>query len=313
MDIFDIKGIEPMLIREQVEPFSDSRWLYELKLDGLRCIAYFDGVSVDLRNKRSMVLLPRFPELCNISERVKAKCILDGELLILSRQGKPDFSELQRRTVLSDRFKIQQSMMSFPASYVAYDILYYKDKEIIELPLIERKKLLSDTVSENSSLAISRYVFERGIDLYQLAEQQELEGVVAKRSDSRYYYGKRSNDWKKFKRVAEENLVVVGFVRKRPMNVLILGKYENGNLVYRGSVSFGVNLRFMDEYNCRIVTCSPFTGKEGNSTGGESGIQWIEPLLVCRVSYMPNIKDSLRQPVFKGIRNDISVDDLKLK
>lgn len=307
MDIFDLKNVEPMLIKKQLEPFSDPDWIFELKLDGIRCIAYFDGTTVDLRNKKGVVLLPRFPELSDIYRSVKRKCILDGELIILN--GTPDFYELQRRTILSDRFKIQLAYKSLPASFVAYDILYLDDKEVISLPLLERKNILGETVKENSSIAISRYISEFGVELYNIADERKLEGVVAKRKSSRYYYGKRSSDWVKFKRLVEEDAIVCGFVRKH-MNVLILGKYEGERLVYRGSVSFGVRLDFLKDYSCSVVPYSPFTGKADDMAGDERDIQWISPLLVCTVTYMPNTKNSLRQPVFKGIRDDISLQDL---
>ena len=229
--------------------------------------------------------------LCNkhsdIYRCVKRKCILDGELIVLN--GTLDFYKLQRRTILSDRFKIQQAFMKLSASYVAYDIFYIDDKEIISIPLLERKAVLKDCVKENSSIAISRYISDFWYRLFNLADKRKLEGVVAKRKSSLFYYGKRTADWIKFKRMAEEDAIVCGFVRKR-MNVLILGKYESGRLVYRGSVSFGVRINLLKDYNCSVVPYSPFTGNVDDKAGDENGIQWISPLLVCTVTYMPNTR-----------------------
>lgn len=125
MDIFDNKNIHPMLIAEQVEPYNDSESIFELKLDGIRCIAYCDNNSVDLRNKRELKLLPRFPELMDLYKGCKQKCILDGELNVLVN-NKTDFYEVQKRTLLTDQFKIQLSCSKYPANFVAYDILYQK-------------------------------------------------------------------------------------------------------------------------------------------------------------------------------------------
>lgn len=312
MDIFDLKGIHPMLIKEQQPAFNDSDWIYELKLDGIRCIAYLDCNNTDLQNKRDFSLIAKFPELLNIHKQVKAKCILDGELIVL-KNGVPDFYELQRRTILSDKFKIQQAYMALPASFVAYDIIYHIDREVVDMPLIERKKLLSNVVVESPKIAVSRHIEEFGIELYNMTVQNNLEGVVGKRKDSRYQYDKRSNDWVKFKRVADEELVIVGFIRKRPMNTLLLAKYNGDKLVYRGAVQFGVKLDVLFQHNCKIITYSPFTMKPDNKVDGETGpVTWIEPNLVCTVEYMPNTKNSLRQAVFKGIREDISPHDCKI-
>jgi ATP-dependent DNA ligase len=194
-----------------------------------------------------------------------------------------------------------------PASYVVYDIIYYKDKEIIDLPLMKRKEILSEVVIENPRIAVSRYIEECGIELYNLADQQKLEGVVAKKKESRYYYDKRSKDWVKFKRMHDREFLICGIIRKKPMSSFLLGAYnKNDKLVYCGSVSFGVKLDILRQYDFKRISYSPFTLKENNTIEGETGIvQWLEPNYVCTTEYMPNTKDSLRQPVFKGIREDI--------
>jgi len=189
MDIFESKNIKPMLISEMTEPFNNPDWIYELKLDGIRCVAYLDRhtMETELRNKRNLRLLPKVPELTDICLNIKERCILDGELVIL-KNGVPDFFELQRRVLTSNSFKIQISSDKYPASFVAYDILYLKDRELIDLPLLERKAILSDTVIETPRLAVSRYIPEKGIELFEVAKSKNLEGVIAKKNDSRYYF-----------------------------------------------------------------------------------------------------------------------------
>ncbi len=106
--------------------------------------------------------------------------------------GVPDFYELQRRTLLSDPFKIQLSEKKYPVYFIAYDIIYYKDKLVTDLPLSERKKLLEKTVNEMDRFEISRYIEEKGKALYQVAEQQKLEGIVAKDKNSKYWFDKKA-------------------------------------------------------------------------------------------------------------------------
>ena len=209
MDLFERKRIKPMLIGESQEAFNSPDYIYELKLDGHRCVAYLDMDSTDLRNKRDVKLLSKFPELLNINKQVKCRCILDGELIVI-KDGKPDFDEIQRRSLMSNTFKIQLLASKLPASFTAFDILYYDDHLVTDLPLIDRRKLLEKVVKENERIAISRYIEERGIEFYQLAKQNELEGIVAKRKDSKYYFDKRTKDWIKIKYLLDDDFVVCG-------------------------------------------------------------------------------------------------------
>jgi len=307
MDVFDSKRIKPMLIADQVDPYDDPDSIFELKVDGIRCIAYCDNTSVDLRNKRDIKLLPRFPELVDIYKYCQKKCILDGELNVLVN-GKPDFYEVQKRTLLSDPFKIQLAYTRHPANFVAYDILYYKDKLITDLPLIERKHILANVVSENKALSVSRYVETSGKILFGLAKQQGLEGVVGKNKNSLYWFGKRTKDWKKVKVMADYEAIAIAYIPKaNNMTSLVLAKYDaNNNLIITNHVTLGVSLSKLKQYGMKRSNC-PF---QEIPKGHENAI-WIEPM-VCTVEYMPSEKEGLRQAVFKGIRDDKLPEECRL-
>lgn len=296
MDLFQDKNITPMLIAQMQEPFDDPEWIYELKLDGLRCIAYLEKDRVILRNKRNMELLPRFIELKNIYKQVTDRCILDGELVVMVN-GVPDFYELQKRTMLTSKTRIGLEAARLPASFVAYDCLQAGDKVLLDVPLMERKQILKKLVQENERMAISRYFPENGVQLFQLTIEKELEGVVAKKASSLYYQGKRTKDWIKFKRMADKDFLICGYELGKVIS-LILGEYRNGELVYAGTVSWGVRrevIKVLTKGNC------PF--RENVKTDGD--IVWCKPEKTCIVEYMPNTLDALRQPVFKGIRDDV--------
>jgi len=179
MDIFDCKNISPMLISEMVDPFDSADYIYEIKWDGIRCVSFL-STETDMRNKRNRLMVPIFPELKNLHIQVKTKCILDHELLVL-KNGVPDFYEIQRRILMTNPFKIKLAADRYPACIIAYDILYYKDRDITMLPIIERKKYLQDVVIENNMISISRYVESNGIMLFNLVKEKGLEGVVAKK------------------------------------------------------------------------------------------------------------------------------------
>lgn len=300
MDIFDEKGIKPMLIAEQKEPFDSSNWIYEVKLDGIRCVAYLNDNGTDLRNKRDKKLLPHLPELSEIHKRVKDKCILDGEVFVL-KNGITDFYEIQRRALMTDSFKIKLAADKYPAAFVAFDVLYCKNKLVTDLPLLERKKILYDIVEENSFISTSRFVENNGISLFEATKKQGLEGIVAKRKDSRYYFDKRTKDWIKCKVLLTEDCVICGYIQKEnSMTSIVLGQYNNGELVYKGNVTLGFSLRILNQHEYSVIGSSPF----GYVPKGNENAVWLAPELVCVVESMPTDKESFRQAVFKGIRDD---------
>lgn len=280
MDIFDTRGASPMLISEEVQSFDSPDWVFELKLDGSRCLAYVEPGHVDLINKRKISLVNLFPELSGIHTAVKGRCILDGELVVLN-SGKPDFEALLSREMSTNRLKIEIAASKSPASYVAYDILYCDGKELKDLPLSERKVILRSCVTDTERIAVSRVVENHGIALYGLTVEQDLEGIVAKRKDSKYYYGRRTKEWVKIKNLIDEDLLACGYIDKgEGVYSLVLGKQEGTALDYRGHVTLGVTKGKVSGYpvsdNC------PF---ESVPIGNERAL-WFDPPQDCTVVYM---------------------------
>lgn len=297
----------PMLIGAEGDPFDSPDYLFELKLDGERCIAILERDKTVLRNKRGNLLLPKFPELSEIHLQVKAPCILDGELMV-QKNGVPSFSEVQRRTIMSDRLKIQLAAKRLPASFVAFDMLELRGADITQRPLCQRKELLTQTVRETERLAVSRVIEEHGRALYALAVERNLEGIVAKHRESLYYPGKRTKDWIKIKYLKDDDFAVCGYIRKSAgVTSLVLGQYEDGRLVYRGHVTLGVSGEVLQRLmELERQETPPLPVPPGN----ENAV-WLKPTLVCTVRYMEKTTSgSLRQPVFKGLREDKDIHDL---
>lgn len=306
MDLFEKREATPMLIANQMQAFDNADWLYELKLDGFRCLAYVDHEMVDFRNKRNVQMLPKFPELKGIGKNVKGRCILDGEIVVLVN-GVPDFYRLQKRTLLTDRFKIEMESRRYPASFVAFDCLYYEDKELLWTPLIERKQQLSKLIKDEERIALSRYIEGTGIALYKAAEARELEGVVAKRKESFYFMGKRTKDWVKFKRMSDEDFVIAGYIQKsKGICSLVLAKYKQDILLFKGHVTSGVTKDTIK--HLEVTGRNPFY----LHPIGENDVIWVKPNHVCIVEYMPNLNQALRQPVFKGFRDDVLPRDVQV-
>ena len=304
MGIYEARSAIPILSAWQMETFDNPAWIYELKMDGFRCLAYIDRNYVDFRNKRNMQMLPKFPELAEIYKNVNDRCILDGEIVVLA-DGVLDFYRLQTRPLLTDRFKIELEAERLPASFVAFDCIYQGSQELVFQPLMERKHKLSGMITENDRIAVSRYIEKEGTALYQAAEARKLEGVVAKRKESLYFMGKRTKDWIKFKRMADEEFIAAGYIQKEHTFSLVLAKYRLGRLVYKGHVTSGVTKDAV--MHLKETGRNPF---QMLPTGNENAV-WVEPNQVCVVEYMPNTRHSLRQPVFKGFRDDILPEDVQ--
>lgn len=306
-DIWETKNIRPMLIGIEGQPFDSDEYIYELKLDGERCIAYLDRDKTILKNKRNILMLPKVPELAEIHKNVNVRCILDGELAVI-KDGRPDFFEIQKRSMMSNPVKIDMAAKKYPACFTAFDILYYENRQVTDLPLTERKELLQKAViSENGRFAVSRFIEKNGIQFYALAEQQELEGIVAKRKDSKYYFDKRTKDWIKIKYLQDDDFVVLGYVPKEnSMNSIILGQYSNGQLVYKGHVTLGVGGEPFRRIKTLNKTDCPFS----EIPKGNENAVWVTPELVCTVKYMMKTESGgMRQPVFKGLREDKSPEE----
>ncbi|MEA4911539.1 MAG: RNA ligase family protein [Oscillospiraceae bacterium] len=301
-DLFFDRAATPMLIGASGEPFDDPDCIFELKLDGERCLAYLDRDTMELRNKRGNRLSPKFPELAPLSRQVKRRCILDGELTVF-KEGKPAFAEVQRRVLLGGGLRAQLAAEKLPACYTVFDILYCDARQTTELPLLERRALLRSVVRESERFAVSRCADGQGIAFFELAKAQALEGVVAKRKDSLYRMGKRTDDWVKIKNLLDDDFVVCGYIpADHSMNSLILGQYDAaGQMIFRGRVSAGAagaafqKIRRLPPAGCPFETIPR----------GSDGAVWLPPALVCAVQFMQlNKAGGLRQPVFKALRTD---------
>lgn len=299
-DLFDEKNISPMLLNEVKEPFDDEDYIYELKLDGIRCLTYIEPKSVTLQNKRFKDLTVIYPELSGIYKCVKKRVILDGELVVLT-DGKPDFYALQRRSLMTDKFKIQLASKNNPVQFVAYDIIYFDGKYLTDKPLMERKEILSKVVTEGYNLSVSRWIEQNGVAFFELAKKENLEGIVAKKKDGLYHIGKRTSDWIKIKVMQDENLLVLGYQPDDDGKVkdLILGYYDDsGELKCRGKVYLGVSKaeqKIIAEFAKKNTVKRPWFDKYKN-------VVWLKPKLIGTAHFMhETASGGMRQPVWKGL------------
>ena len=314
-DLFQTKNIVPMLIADNAAPFADDAYLYEMKWDGLRCLAYLDpNEQTELRNKRNVRMLPKVPELSNIHKQARKRCIIDGELLCLV-DGKPSFETIQRRSLMSSRLKIEMEARRYPAAFIAFDCLYYDGTDLMLRPLSERREYLQSAILESERLAASR-VFDasQALELFQLTQAQNLEGIVEKQKDSLYFQGKRTKAWKKIKNLMDDDFVVCGYsYKENRMISVILGQYLGEKLVYKGHVTLGVGgPAFAKIKSRRRLPQHPFD--EAIPERENRDAVWLEPQTVCVVEFMYRTKSGgMRQPVFKGLRADKTARECVVK
>lgn len=310
MSLFEKRPLSPMLIGAEGPAFDSPDYLYELKLDGIRCLAYLSGSSVELVNKRGVIVTSIYPELRGIAAQAKGRCLLDGEITVFSR-GRPDFAEVQRRALMTNPVKARIAADRLPANFTAFDILHYDGEDLIDRTLEERKAILAKAITDIPRLAVSRVIEHHGTALYKLTEEQGLEGIVAKQRGSLYYPGKRTREWIKCKNLKDEDFVVCGYLRKSPGVVsLVLGQYRGGELMYQGHVTSGVSQDAMRRVDALArIGAPPFPVPPGND-----GAVWVAPELACTVRYMERTANgAMRQPVFKGIRDDKPVAECAIK
>jgi len=205
------------------KPFDSADFIFEIKFDGIRCIAYLDNKSTTLKSRNNNDITNIFPELATLHQKVNARCIIDGEIIIANK-GRSDFNALLKRFSLSDEFKIALASKRNPVTFVAFDILYinnlqrrnnlcgtnnksYKGNsaeaqnlnQLFNTSLMHRKDILTDTMVADKHFIKSAHIEKNGIAFFNKAKELGLEGIVAKRKDSLYTSGVRSNNWKKIK------------------------------------------------------------------------------------------------------------------
>ena len=296
--------IKPMLAVTG-QPFSAPGWIFEPKIDGTRCIAQvFDRVV--LTNRRLTDITYRYPELAEALAQTAPGCILDGEIAVFS-DGKPDFAALSQREHQSTKLRIDYLSKVLPSSYVVFDALYARGRNVMSRPLGERKEILKDLVQETDLISVIDYFPDQGERYYQAALRMGIEGVMAKRLASPYQPGTRSSDWVKIKKRLKFDLVVGGYIpglgqREPYFGGLLLGAYEQDKLVYVGRVGSG----FSDKELAEIMRdFEPSSDSPFSNPPQTPGVKWLMPKLVVEVAAMEVTEnESLRAPVFLRMRED---------
>lgn len=279
MDMFHSESFLPMSIQRTCRPFDSKEYIYELKLSGIRCIAYLDETSTHLRSKESKSLNAYFPELISINAHVKCKCILDGEIIVL-KHGVSDRYGIKKRMPIESLNPLPILCKEFPVSFIAFDILYMNNKPLMHLPLLERKKLLEETVNDTVRLSTSRYIQQHGISMFHLAKRNKLEGIIAKHIKSCYYPGSQTTEWINVLVSAYHYYVVCGyFIHNSERIKIIIGQFRENELIYKGKIATNLDPVYMNRFHVKRTNTSPFR----LTPICREKILWLTPSLACEV------------------------------
>ncbi len=308
-----------MLASVTEKPFDDPHWLFEIKWDGYRAVAFIEKGSVRLVSRNQNDLTPRYPELRELPKFVDAKsAILDGEAVVLDEQGRSSFSLMQQRTGIRSHGRQAAPRSELPVLYYAFDLLYLDGYDLRRVTLEQRKRVLKEILTAAGIVRYSDHYAGQGVALFDAAKQKGLEGILAKHLSS-LYQERRSREWLKIKITQTVDCVVGGYTdpegSRQYFGSLVLGLYdEKKRLIHVGQAGTGFDQRTLKQISdlLRPIESSknPFTGpvEAGN-------VHWVKPARVAEVKFAEWTHETnegglkLRAPVFIGLREDKDPED----
>jgi bifunctional non-homologous end joining protein LigD len=301
------RNIKAMMASLADGPFDGADWIFEIKYDGYRALAFIEDGNADLVSRNDLSFNSLFAPLLPELKKIKHSVILDGEVVVEDKNGNSNFQLLQN----------YQNTGSGNLKFYVFDILNLDGQDTRGLTQVERKELLKLLLKNNKSKNIfySDHIEKDGIAFFNKAMEHKLEGIIAKRTDSIYNSGKRSRDWLKIKITQQEEAVIAGITEpkgsRKHFGSLILGAYRNGEFIYIGNCGTGFNDTTLKELYKKIQPL--FTGKSPfkERTGNTGKIQWIKPEVVCQVKFTEWTNDGhMRHPVYLGLRIDKQKKDV---
>lgn len=309
----DVSSREPMLCASEGALLDDPARLYELKLDGVRIFADKHGERVQLRYRNGRSATANYPEIARaVRALAPERLILDGEIVAFDPAGRPNFQRLAPRIQARRPLDVERAREQVPVVYLAFDLLALGSLSLIEVPLVERKRLLLSLLQGKGYLQGLDHLEGNGQLLFDLCRQESLEGVVAKRLQSKYRFGPvRTDDWVKCKTEREDDFVIVGHSpargQKKDLRAICVASYRGDELVFRGRVGSGLtdqSTRALgEEFRDLVVPKFPCIGDVPPDI---KTAVFLRPEVVVNVRYAGWTDEGrLRHPVFRGVRPDI--------
>jgi bifunctional non-homologous end joining protein LigD len=299
--------IKPMMATLTEQPaFDDPDWLFEVKWDGYRAIAETGGKDLKLYSRNGLTFDLAYPKVFSELKAIKHKAVLDGEIVVFDQSGLPSFQKLQN----------YRSQQHYIIQYYVFDCLAYEGKSIARLPLVERKAILQELLPASDIIRYCDHVEEQGKALFKEMVKMNIEGMIAKRKDSKYAEGKRSTDWLKIKNVKTQEAIIIGFTDPKGsrsyFGSLLLAVNKRGKLVSIGGVGTGFTDKSLKEIHAKLKKHVRKTSPLDVPIKEADDITWVDPVLVCNIRFTEITEEgSIRHPVFQGLRIDKSPAEVK--
>ncbi|MGH2582255.1 MAG: DNA ligase D [Anaerolineales bacterium] len=299
--------MDPMLATLEEKPFDRKGWIYEQKLDGERCLVYCRGGQVQMLSRNQLFISHQYPELIRALKGLgDLDMVLDGEIVAFDGE-RPSFERMQKRMHVAA--PNEDLLKEVPTFLYLFDILFFEGHETTRLPQMERKNLLAKVIEFKDPMRLTEHQVGNGIQLFTDACEKGLEGVIAKDANAPYQH-RRSKSWLKFKCVQRREVVIGGYTEPnagmRGFGALLVGEFDNGNLVYRGRVGTGFSDEMIRDLRQRLTAIeadeNPFLPHEYLET---DGVRWVEPVMAASVGYGDMTKAGiLRHPRFFALREN---------
>ena len=306
--------IRPMLATAGRLPTDDDAWAFEFKWDGVRAVAYVDGGRLRLLSRNDRDVTVSYPELRGLGEALGSRqAVLDGEIVAFDDDNRPNFGVLQERMHVVDAARARRLSQRVPVAYLLFDVLFLDGQTTTTLPYRRRRALLESLELKGDHWQTPAWFNGPGTEVARAAQENGLEGVVAKRLESLYQPGRRSTDWVKAKHLRTQEVVLVGWTpgqgrrQGRPGALLLAVPGDHGGLRYAGKVGTGFTDEMLDDLGARLapLDCAEPAVPGPLPRPQVAGARWVRPELVGEVSFSQWTRDRrLRQPVWRGLRPD---------
>ena len=303
---------QPMLATLTTRTFSDPDWIFERKLDGERCLAFRRGRTVRLLTRNRKQVNTHYPELVEALAAQEAEdFVIDGEIVAFEG-NRTSFARLQRRMQVADPERARRTGVA--VSFYLFDVLHAGGYDTTAVPQRHRKEILRRLLSFGDPLRFTEHRDERGERYLRDACRKGWEGLIAKRADTPYEH-RRSTSWLKFKCVNEQEFVIGGYTdpkgSRTGFGALLLGYYEDGELVYAGKVGTGFDTETLGTMSERLRSIERDTTPFGAGALPRSSVHWVRPGLVAQIGFTEWTEDGqLRHPRFLGLRRDKSAREV---
>jgi bifunctional non-homologous end joining protein LigD len=285
LNLSAFRELRPMLAKSAEKAFDDPRWIFELKLDGYRALAFADGTTVRLISRAGNDLGTAYPAIADELASMSISAVLDGEIVVVDPLGVPRFELLQNYRKTHDGHLI----------YYVFDLLFLNGSDVRARPLDDRKEMLRNNLPASEIVRYVDHIDGVGTEFFELAQEQRLEGIMAKKKAGTYLSGKRVDHWLKIKCRLVEHVVIGGFtesrVNRKTLGALLVGLFHGPKLKYVGLVGTGLGRASELTGKLRKLETEEPTFRAVPKT--DMPIHWVEPRLVCSVEFQEWTNDRI--------------------